>query len=362
MTKRNLALIFGGNSSEHEISCLSAASIRDQLPQERYEIYQIGITRQGNWYWYHGPSEGIADGSWEKHPQNQTAFFPPDPQIHGLLVQTGTGFETIPMDVVFPVLHGRNGEDGTIQGLLELSGVPYVGCRTAASAVCMDKVFTNLLLDAFEIPQAEFLWFYAGDYADNKEAVEQAITERLHGYPIFVKPANAGSSVGVSKVHDASELDAAVLKAAKEDAKILLEEAIEGQEVECAVFGNGSPQASVVGEVLSDADFYDYADKYQNGTSRTQIPANLPSETVEQIRSMAIHAYHSLGCTGLARVDFFVRKSDGAPLLNELNTLPGFTSVSMYPKLWEAAGLKYPDLLEKLIALAVEASEDTLHG
>lgn len=362
MTKQNLALIFGGQSSEHEISCLSAASIRDQLSDERYEIYQIGITRQGNWSLYHGPSSGIADGSWENHPQNQSAFLSPDPRIHGLLVETATGFTPVRLDAVFPVLHGRNGEDGTIQGLLELSGVPYVGCRTAASAVCMDKVFTNLLLDAFEIPQAEFLWFYAEDYAANKEAVQQAVAGRLHGYPVFVKPANAGSSVGVSKVHDASELDAAVLKAGREDRKILLEEAVDGQEVECAVLGNGSPQASTVGEVLSDADFYDYADKYQNGTSRTQIPANLPPETIEQIRSMAIHAYHSLGCTGLARVDFFVRKADGVPLLNELNTLPGFTSISMYPKLWEKSGLSYPDLLEQLITLARKAPEDTLHG
>lgn len=362
MAKQKLALIFGGNSSEHEISCLSAASIREQLSEEKYEIYQIGITRQGNWRCYHGDANGIADGSWEKDPKNQTAFLSPDPQTHGLLVQTDTGFETVHIDVVFPVLHGRNGEDGTIQGLLEMSGIPYVGCRTTASAVCMDKVFTNLLLDAFEIPQAEFLWFYAQDYAANQQAVQQAIQERLHGYPIFVKPANAGSSVGVSKVHNASELGAAIEKAAKEDPKVLLEEGIDGQEVECAVLGNFFPEASIVGEVLSDADFYDYADKYQNGTSRTQIPAQLPAETVEQIRSMAVHAYHSLGCTGLSRVDFFVRKSDGAVLLNELNTLPGFTSVSMYAKLWEKSGLAYPDLLEKLIALALEVSEETQHG
>lgn len=362
MAKQKLALIFGGNSSEHEISCLSAASIREQLSEEKYEIYQIGITRQGNWYWYHGSAQGIADGSWEQHPGNQAAFLLPDPQTHGMLVKTEAGFGTIRLDVVFPVLHGRNGEDGTIQGLLEMSGIPYVGCRTAASAVCMDKVFTNLLLDAFEIPQAEFLWFYAVDYEPNQEAVKQAVVERLHGYPVFVKPANAGSSVGVSKVHNADELTEAVRKAAKEDPKILLEQGIDGREVECAVMGNVIPEASGVGEVLSDADFYDYADKYQNGTSQTKIPADLPEETVEVIRSMAMHAYHSLGCTGLARVDFFVRKSDGAVLLNELNTLPGFTAVSMYPKLWEASGVSYPDLLDKLIALAVEASEATQNG
>lgn len=361
MTKRKLALLFGGSSSEHEISCLSAASIRNQLSDAAYEIYQIGITRQGNWYLYNGASEGISDGSWEQDPGNQAAFLSPDPRIHGLLVQKENGFEAIRLDVVFPVLHGRNGEDGTMQGLLELSGVPYVGCHTAASAVCMDKVFTNLLLDAFEIPQAEFLWFYADDYAANKTAVRQAVIDRLHGYPIFVKPANAGSSVGVSKVHSQAELDAAIHIAAKEDAKILLEEGIDGREVECAVLGNGTPKASVIGEVLSEADFYDYADKYKNGTSRTQIPAEIPEETAEQIRSMAIHAYHSLGCSGLARVDFFIRKSDGAVLLNEVNTLPGFTSVSMYPKLWQASGLAYPELLEELIRFAVQDTEE-VHG
>ncbi len=354
MSKHKLALFFGGCSSEHEVSCLSAASILANIPSDKYEIYTVGITKQGNWYLYTGAAESIANGSWEQSPANRVAFLSPDPRVHGLLVQNGDTFETLPIDVIFPVLHGKNGEDGTIQGLFQLSGIPYVGCRTLASAVCMDKVFTNLLLDSFGVPQARFLWFYAMDYKKKKEGVRQEIADRLGGYPVFVKPANAGSSVGVSKVHNESELDAAVAVAAKEDGKILIEEFIDGQEVECAVLGNETPQASLVGEILASADFYDYEDKYKSGTSRTEIPAHLPAETMEAIRSIAVHAYRSLGCSGLSRVDFFVRKSDGAVLLNELNTLPGFTSISMYPKLWEAGGVKYPDLLDRLIRLALE--------
>lgn len=355
MSKCKLALLFGGRSSEHEISCLSAASILRQLSPERYDVSPIGITRQGHWYWYPGDAAHIEDGSWEQDAGNQPVLLPPDPGVHGLLVQAGDTVSPLPVDVIFPVLHGKNGEDGTVQGLLQLSGIPFVGCPTLASAACMDKVITNLVLDAACVPQARFLWFYAHDYAARREALPQEITEQLGGYPVFVKPANAGSSVGVSKVNHAGELDAAIAAAAREDGKILIEEGIDGQEVECAVLGNDEPEASVVGEILSDADFYDYADKYQNGTSRTQIPAQIPAQTSETIRKLALHAYRSLGCQGLARVDFFVRRSDGAVLLNELNTLPGFTSISMYPKLWEASGLPYPALLDRLIALARQA-------
>ena len=257
------------------------------------------------------------------------------------------------MDVVFPVLHGKNGEDGTIQGLLDLARIPYVGCGTLASATCMDKAAANMLLAQNGIPEAKFVWCYASDYAEDPAPIEARIAAEL-GYPVFVKPANAGSSVGVTKVHDAAKLPEAMRIAAHEDGRIVIEEAIDGHEVECAVLGNDHPVASVVGEILPAVEFYTYDAKYQDANSRLAIPAPLPAETTETIRRTAVQAYRMLGCTGLARVDFFVRHSDGAVLLNELNTLPGFTSISMYPKLFDAAGVPFGPLLDRLIALAQE--------
>ena len=257
-------------------------------------------------------------------------------------------------DVVFPVLHGKNGEDGTIQGLFELSGIPYVGCGTLASAVCMDKAVTHTLLSAANIEQTHYLWFYADRYLNNPEpaaVIRRKIEARLQ-FPIFVKPANAGSSVGISKVSSMAELDAAVEKAAHEDAKIVVEEGIDGQEVECAVLGDRDAEASPVGEIGASAAFYDYDDKYKSGTSQLFIPARLDDATMEEIRRIAVRAYRLLGCSGLARVDFFVRKQDGKVLLNEINTLPGFTNISMYPKLWNFAGVSFSQLIDRLIALA----------
>lgn len=356
MSKSNIAVIFGGCSSEHEVSRLSATSVINNIPKDKYEITLLGITKGGRWYLYTGPVEDIANGDWEHNSANRSAFLSPDKGVGGVVVNGANGFETIHIDAVFPVLHGKNGEDGTIQGIFQLSGIPFVGCGTLASAVCMDKAVTHTLLAAVDIPQAHYLWFYADNYKTGTDKIKRKIQARL-GYPIFVKPANAGSSVGVSKVHCEEELDAAVAKAAHEDSKIVVEENIDGQEVECAVLGNAHPDASVVGEIAPSADFYDYDDKYTNGTSQLYIPAHLSEETSEKIRLTAKRAYCLLGCSGLARVDFFVRKSDGAVILNELNTLPGFTAISMYPKLWDACGVSYPELLDKLIQLAFERAE-----
>ncbi|MDF1493311.1 D-alanine--D-alanine ligase family protein [Caproiciproducens sp. CPB-2] len=352
MNKKRIAVIFGGSSSEHEVSCISAASVINNLPKEKYEIVCLGITKDGRWYLFSGSPEEIADGRWERDPLNQPAFIAPDRSIRGIVVDGKMGFDVIKVDCVFPVLHGKNGEDGTIQGLLQLSGIPFVGCRALASAVCMDKAVTHTLLTAAGIHQAKYLWFYTDKYKTGAEKIKRKIDARL-GYPIFVKPANAGSSVGVSKVSSEAGLDEAVKKAAREDDKIVVEEAIVGQEVECAVLGNAEPEASVVGEIAASAEFYDYDDKYKSGTSQLYIPAHLDEAVMEEIRSTARRAYYMLGCTGLSRVDFFVR--DGKEvILNELNTLPGFTSISMYPKLWEASGVPYGELLDRLVSLSFE--------
>lgn len=352
MDKKTVAVLFGGVSSEHDVSLLSVTSVLRHLSRDRYDVIMIGITGDGRWLRFCGDIEQIADGSWESHPDNRTAFFSPDHSTRGLIVRQDDGFALQKVDVVFPVLHGKNGEDGTLQGLLQLSGIPFVGCDLLSSAACMDKSVTNTLLEAAGVPQAEFLWLYSRDYDKRKDEIRREIDGRLGGYPVFVKPANAGSSVGVSKVHCKAELDDAIQKAAHEDSRIVIEEGILGQEVECAVLGNEEPKASIVGEIASSADFYDYEDKYINGTSQLFLPARIPEETAEEIRRTAVYAYRSLGCGGLARVDFFVRKSDGKIFLNELNTMPGFTNISMYPKLWEKTGLPYGELLDALIDLA----------
>ncbi len=353
MSHMTVAVLFGGQSSEHEVSRRSAYTILTNLPRDRYDAVMVGITKSGVWRLYTGDPAKIPDGSWESDPGCRPAFFSPSREFPGLLVLEDGRLREIPVDVVFPALHGKNGEDGAPQGLFQLSGVPCVGCSAAASVLCMDKAIANSLLETAGIPQAHYLWFFARNYKTGAAKIKVKVAARL-GYPVFVKPANAGSSVGVSKVLREEDLDAAVEKAAHEDSKIVIEEAITGQEVECAVLGNAEPQASGAGEIGAAAEFYDYDDKYVNGEAQLYLPARIPEETAETIRKTALRAYRMLGCTGLARVDFFVRRSDGAVLLNELNTLPGFTAISMYPKLWEAAGLPLPELIDRLIRLALE--------
>ncbi len=353
--KKNVAVLFGGCSSEHEVSLMSASYILRQLDEEKYNVIALGITKDGRWLLYPGPVDALPDGSWEKDAGCKPAFLSPDRVTHGIVVLGGNGVQVIPVDVIVPVLHGKNGEDGTMQGLFALAGIPYVGCDTLSSAICMDKAVAHSLLTNAGIEQAHYLWFFAHRYEAAAETIKNKIVQRLD-FPVFVKPANAGSSVGVSKVNSIEELDEAVAKAAREDSKIVVEEGIVGQEVECAVLGNEYPEASIVGEIGASAAFYDYDDKYKNGTSQLYIPARLSEETAEEIRKTAVRAYRMLGCKGLARVDFFVRESDGKVLLNELNTLPGFTSISMYPKLWEACGVSGKELMDKLIDYAMKAA------
>jgi len=354
MSKTTVAVIFGGCSSEHEVSLLSASSVIQNIPKDKYKVLCLGITKAGNWLLFNGDAAEIASGAWEHHPNNHTAFLSPDRGVHGIVTETANCFTTISVDVVFPVLHGKNGEDGTIQGLLQLSGIPFVGCDTLSSAVCMDKATTNILLESAGIAQADFMWFYACDYENIKQQVKADIMEQLGGFPVFVKPANAGSSVGVSKVKNETELDQAITAAAKEDKKILIEACIIGKEIECAVMGNDVPRVSAAGQIAPSAEFYDYQDKYKNGTSKVIIPAPLDHALAANICSIAAKAYRALGCSGLSRVDFFVRDCDNAILLNEINTLPGFTSISMYPMLWEACGVNYSHLLHQIIQYAFD--------
>ena len=355
MSKLQIAVLFGGASSEHEVSRMSATTVLRAIDKSRYEVTPVGIKKDGSWWLYPGDIGLILDGRWESCPDNLPAFLVPDASVGGLLIRDSDHSDTVKkIDCVIPALHGKNGEDGTIQGLLQLAGIPFVGCDMTSSAACMDKVITNVMLEQAGIPQARFTWLYAYEFQSAPDEAVLKIEKDLGSYPVFVKPANAGSSVGVSKAENREELRAAIAKAAKEDGKILIEENIVGQEVECAVLGNEDDLlASTVGEIAPSNEFYDYEAKYLSGTSGLYIPAHLESGVIETIRSTAQKAYQVLGCSGVARVDFFVRNGTEV-LLNELNTLPGFTSISMYPKLMEHEGLSNQELIHRLIQLAVK--------
>ncbi len=357
MAKKNIAVLFGGASSEHEVSRVSAAYVIENIPADKYNIICIGITKQGRWYLYNGNPDDIRSGAWENHPENQIAFISPDTSVRGIVVLNGDKYKTVSIDMVFPVLHGKYGEDGTVQGLFRLAGIPFVGCDVLASANCMDKIVSNIIFEHEKIEQAAFTWLYAYEYRQNQQKCLDQIEKVLPVYPIFVKPSNAGSSVGVTKVNNREELKKAIEIAMCEDDRILFEESIVGKEVECAVMGNGCPIAAIPGEIAPANDFYDYEAKYQSDASLLFIPARISEDLMEKVRSTAVKAYKAIGCTGLSRVDFFVT-ADGRVLLNEINTLPGFTSISMYPKLMAAYGLKGSDLIEKLIDYAFERFEN----
>ncbi len=358
MQKKRIAVLFGGKSSEHEVSRVSASYVISQIPRDKYEVITIGISKKGKWYLYNGDIESIKDGSWENNPDNKLAFIAPAPRVGGMVILSEGSYEIVKLDAVFPVLHGKNGEDGTIQGVLDLAEIPYVGCGVLASADCMDKIVTNIIFEHEGIAQAAFTWFYTSDYKKDPDKYIAQTEEKL-GYPVFVKPANAGSSVGVSKASDRNELRAAIEKASKEDRRILIEENIIGKEVECAVLGNDEPFASVPGQIAPASEFYDYDAKYNNADSKLYIPAQISVELIDKVKSIAKKAYRALDCTGLSRVDFFVT-DDGRVLLNEINTLPGFTSISMYPKLMAACDIKGSTLIEKLIDLAFERADNNV--
>jgi D-alanine-D-alanine ligase len=382
--KLRVGVLFGGRSGEHEVSLLSAASVLNAIDRKRFEVVPIGITKQGRWL-VSGDAERLLAGN--STDTNPSALRAGDPQQtapaallakgQGVIVPPMPGTALVPfereaedvqdvlqLDVVFPVLHGTFGEDGTIQGLLELAGLAYVGSGVLGSATGMDKDIMKRLFLAAGLPITRHVTFLRHEW----EQSPKKIVARLEGalkYPLFVKPANLGSSVGISKAHDRKELGPAIKLAAGFDRKILVEQAVgsrgnrgrmgKARELEVAVLGNDEPQSSVVGEIVPGKEFYDYEAKYLSEGSQAIIPAKLTKKQSRQVRAMALDAFRACDCAGLARVDFLLEAGDsGRIYLNEINTMPGFTSISMYPKLWEASGVKYPDLITRLVELALE--------
>lgn len=326
-----VAVIYGGMSTEHEVSKVSAKNVIDNLNKDKYEVYPILIEKNGTWNMNNKEIKNIIE------------------------VLKG-------MDVVFPVLHGLYGEDGTIQGMFELLKIPYVGCKVLSSSICMDKVYTKCIMEKAKINQAKYIYIKnENKYIDDEfeilelqnDEIINLVQEKL-GFPVFVKPSNSGSSVGITKAKNGPELIKAIQTANEYDSKVLIEEAINGKEVECAVLGNDNVEASIVGEVVAADEFYSYDAKYNNSESKTNIPVDIEEEKIEEIKKLAIKAFRAVDGSGLARVDFFVEKETGKIYINEINTMPGFTEISMYPKLWDYSGIKYSDLLDKVIELAIK--------
>jgi len=356
--KLRIGVIFGGRSGEHEVSLRSAESIINALDQSRYEIVPIGITKEGRWL-VSGDASRLLPQAVMASDNHQSVAIIGDPTRRGLtrLSQSRPDLSAERLDVVFPVLHGTYGEDGTIQGLLEMADVAYVGCGVLASSTGMDKVVMKHLFRQAGLTIVEFDWFLRQQWEQEPQPIVERIKEKI-GLPCFVKPANLGSSVGVSKAENKDELRDAIDDAARYDRKLIVERAVVGREIEISVLGNDKPIASLPGEIIVGHEFYDYEDKYIDGVSRTDVPAKLPDNIVDQIQRDAIRAFQAIDGSGLARVDFFVERGTDRVIINEINTMPGFTSISMYAKLWEASGITYPELIDRLIELAIERHAD----
>jgi D-alanine-D-alanine ligase len=392
MKKLRVGILFGGRSGEHEISLLSAASVFDAINKDKYEVVPIGITKEGRWvtsgdaekllrggsdadgggarvtqdHWRAGDPEATAGAA--VLARGEAVVVPPEPQHGGSLTpfQTDASASSlsrraadraINVDVIFPVLHGTFGEDGTIQGLLELADIPYVGAGVLGSAAGMDKDVMKSLFRAAGLPIVKHVTFLRSEWEDAPKKVQKLVESKLK-YPVFVKPANLGSSVGISKAHDGKELGPAIAEAAKFDRKIVVEQGVGGKkkarEIECSVLGNDRAEASVPGEIVPSTEFYDYKAKYLDEGSQLAIPAKLSKAETKTVQQLAVSAFKAVDCAGLARVDFLMDPKTRKIYLNEINTMPGFTSISMYPKLWAATGIKYPELIERLIQLGLE--------
>jgi D-alanine-D-alanine ligase len=354
MAKRmRVGVIFGGRSVEHDVSLVSARSVLRNLDPGRYEVMAIGITRRGKWV-TSSTAEQLFDRGldWEGAEE---CVLPADPAAGGLLRHPRAGAAPVvePLDVVFPVLHGGQGEDGTLQGLLELADLPYVGAGVMASSVGMDKDMMKRIFREAGLPVVASRTLLRSRWQEARESLMKELPDAL-GFPCFVKPANTGSSVGISKARDAQQLADGIALAFRYDRKVVVEAAVDAREIECSVLGNDDPIASVPGEIVPCNEFYDYEAKYLAEGSRLIIPAELPAERAEEVRHIAVEAFRAVDGAGMARVDFFLDRQSGRLVLNELNTIPGFTPISMYPKLWEASGIAYPDLLDRLVLLALE--------
>ena len=360
--KIRVAVLFGGRSGEHEVSLASAASVMQAMDKEKYDIYPVGISPSGRWLTTGDPMRLLQSGEAEvfapapeQAPATGRELTVASESMSLVLGTRETGFPEV--DVVFPVLHGPYGEDGTVQGLLQLADIPYVGAGVLGSALGMDKVAMKAVFRAHGLPVVDHMAFLARDWRiQPQELVAQV--ERHLGYPCFVKPANLGSSVGITKAHDRQELEQGLELAAEYDRRLLVEKGVNAREIEVSVLGNDEPEASVAGEIVPCNEFYDYAAKYLDGNSELLIPAPISPEQTREAQELAVRAYKAVDCAGMARVDFLLCRDSGRLYLNELNTIPGFTSISMYPKLWEASGLPYPRLIDRLIELALERHEE----
>lgn len=382
MKKLRIGVLFGGRSGEHEVSLLSAASVLNAIDKNKYEVVPIGITKEGRWLTAEH-AEQLLSGKHERHlragdPEmtpgaalletGQAVVVPPEPvhrqgggivpfQTDAQVLARRASDRAINVDVIFPVLHGTFGEDGTIQGLLELADIPYVGAGVLGSAAGMDKDIMKSLFRAASLPIVKHVAFVRSEWEANPKKVQKLVAGRLK-YPVFVKPANLGSSVGITKAHDRKELPACIDEAAKFDRKIIVEEGVgkkkKAREIECSVLGNDQPEASVPGEIVPIKEFYDYAAKYLDEGSELVIPAKLTKSETKKVQQLAVAAFKAVDCSGLARVDFLMDPTTRKIYLNEINTMPGFTAISMYPKLWAASGLSYPDLIDRLIQLGLE--------
>lgn len=351
--KKTVAVLFGGQSSEHEVSCNSAITIANNIDKDLYHVVLIGITKDGKWIHVNSIDE-IQSGEWREGKEK--AILSPDAVDKGIYFINGDKIHTKTVDVVFPALHGLYGEDGTVQGILELAKIPYVGCGLLASSLAMDKLFTKIIVNQLGIKQAKYVSILKSELK-NMDVCVNKVEETLD-YPVFIKPANAGSSRGVSKANNVDELIKGLNEALKHDRKILVEETIVGRELECAVLGGEDCRASGVGEIIAASEFYDYEAKYNNAESKTVVSPELPEGVESEIRKASVEIFKALDCYGLSRVDFFLTKETNQLVFNEINTLPGFTEISMYPMLWEAKGIGKPQLIEKLIQSAIARAQE----
>lgn len=347
-----LGIIFGGRSGEHEISLMSATSVINAIDREKYLPVMIGITKEGSWLLYDGPVEKIEDGSWQEIAE---AALAEDPQKYSLTI-LGSGGRSLKdrIDFALPILHGPYGEDGTIQGLFEMADVPYGGCGVLGSAAAMDKAVAKEIFASKNLPIGRYMTIFKEETMENIDNVIDRV-EKYLPYPIFVKPANMGSSVGISKVNNEEDLRQAINEASKYDRRLVLEEGLSCREIEMGVIGNYKPETSAIGEILPSADFYSYTAKYfDGGQTRLCIPADIPEDIAEEMRAIAIEAYQSLDCSGFARVDLFLENGTNKIIINEINTIPGFTKYSMFPLLWAEAGVPYAEVIERIIDLGYE--------
>lgn len=356
--KIQVALIFGGRSVEHEVSLSSALGIINNIDKTKFNILPVKITKQGQWLLFNKVESLKSIKDLEKSPSVQVMMVnTPHPGLISINNEKKYVTNNFPVDIVFPIVHGSFGEDGTLQGLLKMSNHPFVGCDVLSSAIAMDKIIAKQLFFQNNIPSVDFIWFLGTSWKQSSQLITQGVKKEI-GFPCFIKPANSGSSVGVIKAHNEDEFPALVKEVCRYDRKILVEKYIQARELECSVLGNDSPKASSIGEIIPANEFYDYDAKYKDDSTELIIPADIPEKTVKTIKSLAVQAFKTLDCSGMARVDFLLEKKTDHLYVNEVNTIPGFTPISMYPKLWQESGISYSELITRLIELAQKRNDE----